>query len=62
MDHRKVRVGMAVNIGEPEKKKRLIELLLEAETLSLEVGLWVQGNPFDETLKGVIGGLQRSLD
>jgi hypothetical protein len=53
---------MAVNSGPSKNKTRLIDLLCEAAELSGKVGLYVEGRQFNQTLFGVIGGLQRSLD
>jgi hypothetical protein len=61
VDYSNFRVGMAVNCGDAEKKQRLIESLLEVEQLSSEIRLWVEGRPFEDTVKGIIGGLQRSI-
>jgi hypothetical protein len=61
-DYRSYRVGMAVNGGRPAEKERLIELLLEAGTLSSGLDLFVDGCEFEKIVKGIVGGLQRSLD
>jgi hypothetical protein len=61
VDYSDFRVGMAVNCADAEKKQRLIESLLDVEQLSSEIRLWVEGRPFEDTVKGIIGGLQRSI-
>jgi hypothetical protein len=62
VNYRDFRVGMAVNGGQVTEKQRLIELLLEAESLSSDLGLYVDGTEFAKKLPGIIGGLQRSFD
>lgn len=53
-------VGVAVNCGPSSEKTELIDLLDRAFELSGKLGLYVEGRPFQATLSGVIGALQRS--
>jgi len=46
-------IGMAVNSGLEEKKAELVHLLEFAAEKSIEVGLWIDGKPFDVTLRQI---------
>lgn len=46
-----MRIGMAVNSGMRAEKLDLAELLEQAAELSIEIGLWVEGRPFDVGLR-----------
>lgn len=54
-------VGMAINSGSTGAKRELVNLLLRAAEIAPEIGLYVSGSPYELTLQGIIGGLQRSI-
>lgn len=53
-------VGMAVNTGNDDKKKALAADLENLTDKALELGLWVDGHPFDVYLRAVASSLLRS--
>jgi hypothetical protein len=50
-------IGMAVNSGNEAKKQELATLLDQAYSLSIELGLWIAGRPFNITLRQVANQL-----
>lgn len=50
-------VGMAVNSGNEAKKQELAALLDAASFLAIDLGLWIEGRPFDVTLRQIANQL-----
>ena len=50
-------VGMAVNSGNEVKKQELAALLDAASFLAIDLGLWIEGRPFDVTLRQIANQL-----
>lgn len=57
-----MKIGMAVNSGHLEQKGRLAELLENAAVQSTNLGLWVEGRPFDVTLRQIVNQLLEQVD
>ena len=55
-------IGMAVNSGHEEKKLELVALLNKASLLALDLGLWVEGRPFDVIMRNLANQLDRSVN
>jgi len=54
-------IGMAINSGEPEGKvQRLIDALQSVSRAAGELGLYVNGDPFDQTCRRVLGVIQEN--
>jgi hypothetical protein len=53
---------MAVNTGLNDQKERLAELLENAAVQSINLGLWVEGRPFDVTLRRIVDQLLEQVD
>ncbi len=46
-------IGMAVNSGMEAKKAQMAELLEHVAVMALDLGLWIEGKPFDITVRQI---------
>lgn len=54
-------IGMAVNSGQGEERRQLIQVLECAAMLSHKVELWIEGRPFDVTLQRIARQLETGV-